>query len=598
MKYIYLITLILALNACKSNQNNNSGQLTIQSYYKNYADSTILQLNELSILLESKNSNVTLRNKFLACRYFYKHIEPMVEYYFQGLNKRINGPALPDVKIDDNQVFPPKGFQVIEQYLWTDNPFDNSKNIKEEINVLISDLKFSETQLLDQSILPRHLREMIQHQIIRIATNSITGLDAPISFNSLHESHASLEGIIKIINKYISAESKINKNDFIYETQLKRAIAYLSENRDFNTFNRMNFILNYLMPLSESLKDFPVTQTTEDEEIKKAFNGTLKDLMTGKGYNPDYFSPYAIAASNKSKIEMGEKLFYDVKLSRSSTISCAKCHQKEKYFTDGNTKAENFAHGGILNRNTPTLYYAAFQASQFYDSRTTTLEEQINDVMQNDSEFNLADNELIAKISQVKEYKKLSKNAFDNDSLDNFKIRNAIAAYVRTLMPFSSNFDKYMQGDQNALNNGEINGFNLFMGKAKCGTCHFAPIFNGTLPPWYTKSESEIIGIPKFSAWKNAIIDDDRGRYEINKLEELKYAFKTPTIRNIDKTGPYMHNGVYKSLEEVLKFYHVGGGVGIGIDLPFQSLPFDSLNLSDSEVKDIVAFMKTLTDKQ
>lgn len=586
------------MTSCNSTVTPNSSQTNIQTYYKNFADSTILQLNELSALIDRTNSSTNLKSKFLNSRYYYKHIEPIVEYYFQGLNKRINGPALPDVKVDDNQVFPPRGFQVIEQYIWSETPMENSKIIKEEINVLISDIKFSKIQLSEQAILPRHLREIIQHQLIRIATNSITGLDAPISYNSLNESIASLKGIGEIIEEYISAEKSIDTNYSIYKSQLKKAIDYLHENNDFNTFNRMSFITNFLMPLSESLKDFPVAQTSEDLQIKKAFNGTLNDLMTGKGYNLDYFSPYAIAASNKSKIKMGEKLFYDARLSKSSTISCATCHQKEKYFTDGNTKAENFAHGGILKRNTPSLYYAAFQASQFYDSRTTTLEEQINDVMQNDSEFNLADKELVAKISQVPEYKILSKDAFENDSLDNFKIRNAIAAYVRTLIPFSSNFDKYMQGERDVLKSNEINGFNLFMGKAKCGTCHFAPIFNGTLPPWYIKSESEIIGIPKSNKWKNAIIDEDKGRYEINKLEELKYAFKTPSIRNVEKTSPYMHNGVYKSLEEVVKFYHVGGGVGIGINLPFQSLPFDSLNLSDSEVRDIVAFMKTLTDKQ
>ena len=115
--------------------------------------------------------------------------------------------------------------------------------------------------------------------------------------------------------------------------------------------------------------------------------------------------------------------------------------------------------------------------------------------------------------------------------------------------------------------------------------------------PTSIESESEIIGIPEKAVWENAKIDPDLGRYAINQLEELKYAFKTPTVRNSAKTAPYMHNGLYKTLDEVVNFYHKGGGVGLGIDLPFQSLPFDSLQLNHNEKKSIVAFMNALTDR-
>ena len=351
------------------------------------------------------------------------------------------------------------------------------------------------------------------------------------------------------------------------------------------------------MPLSVSLRDLPAKENEDDKLIKKAFTGTLNDLMQGNGLNPDFYTPYAAAASNTNKIKLGKYLFYDVRLSKSNTISCASCHKPEIFFTDGLKKASNFAHGGTLARNTPTLYYAALQASQFYDQRTSTLEEQINDVMENSEEFNLADAALISKISSINEYKQLSKLAFESDTLDNFKIRNAIGSYVRSLQPFSSSFDDYIKGKDDALNAEEITGFNLFMGKAKCGTCHFAPVFNGTIPPWFPKSESEIIGIPEKAVWQNAKIDPDPGRYAINQLEELKYAFKTPTVRNTAKTAPYMHNGVYNTLDEVVNFYHKGGGLGIGIDLPFQSLPFDSLQLNNNEKKSIVAFMNALTDR-
>jgi cytochrome c peroxidase len=137
----------------------------------------------------------------------------------------------------------------------------------------------------------------------------------------------------------------------------------------------------------------------------------------------------------------------------------------------------------------------------------------------------------------------------------------------------------------------------LFAGKAKCATCHFIPVFNGTIPPWYNKTESEIIGVPVSPVTRNAVIDPDPGRYAIHRLDELAFAFKTPTVRNAALTAPYMHNGAYQTLEEVIAFYHLGGGSGIGIDLPGQSLPFDNLQLSTPEKKALIAFIHALTDE-
>ena len=142
----------------------------------------------------------------------------------------------------------------------------------------------------------------------------------------------------------------------------------------------------------------------------------------------------------------------------------------------------------------------------------------------------------------------------------------------------------------------EIQGFNLFNGKAKCATCHFAPIFNGTLPPDFKETEMELIGTPQQNDTINAKISPDLGRYYVYKTEERKHFFKTPTVRNVALTAPYMHNGVYNNLEQVVDFYNKGGGGGLGFDLPHQTLPFDNLELTQEEQQALVAFMKTLND--
>jgi len=151
-----------------------------------------------------------------------------------------------------------------------------------------------------------------------------------------------------------------------------------------------------------------------------------------------------------------------------------------------------------------------------------------------------------------------------------------------------------MRGQENTFTPQEKLGMNLFMGKALCATCHFMPLTNGTVPPFFSETEKEVIGVPKTAA--NKKLDDDTGFYFMYEEPIQKGMFKTPTVRNVAITAPYMHNGVYENLEQVVDFYNQGGGAGLGFDLPHQTLPFDNLKLTKEEEQALVAFMKTLTD--
>ena len=146
---------------------------------------------------------------------------------------------------------------------------------------------------------------------------------------------------------------------------------------------------------------------------------------------------------------------------------------------------------------------------------------------------------------------------------------------------------------QATLSTDARDGFNLFMGKAQCGTCHFLPLFNGVKPP-YIGSEFEVLGTPADTLY--SALSADTGRYGVNPAPETHRAFRTGTLRNIARTAPYMHNGAYKTLEDVIDFYDHGGAVGLGLALPTQTLPSDELNLSKEEKADIIAFLKALTD--
>jgi cytochrome c peroxidase len=354
------------------------------------------------------------------------------------------------------------------------------------------------------------------------------------------------------------------------------------------------------MPMSVAFeKEFKkVIDKTPNFYDNKVFGGHLADLMQGKKLNPDAFSPFAETKSTPEKTALGKLLFNDVKLSRSNKMSCATCHNAEYAFTDGKKTSLSNIHNNSIKRNSPTLLYSSFQKAFFYDMSSQDLENQIESVMKNPEEFNLSPKEINNKIASNKTLVQLFAKAYPNKKeITPYEIRSAIASYVRSLMPFNSKIDHYFAG-KTKLTESEVNGFNLFAGKAKCATCHFIPVYNGTVPPWYNNSESEVIGVPKNVAWENATVDPDEGRYKFNQLEPLRYSFKTPTVRNIEKTAPYMHNGVFNSLEEIIKFYVLGGGNGIGMKLEHQTLPFDNLNLNETEKQDIINFLKTLTDEK
>lgn len=565
------------------------GEAALRAWFYQQQDSLMGDLSLLDSLVQHGAPQPELQRQFSVARLRYKRVEGIVEYYFQGLTRRINGPALPDIKTEDNQVWPPHGFQVIEQMLFT--PLQDSLRplVANELKVLQTDLHFVRTNMEATAILPRHVHELVQHQLIRIGTLGITGFDAPVSLQSLPEARAALLGIMQVLKQY---EPDLA---FAGRVWFNKALNYLELHPHFNHFDRMAFLRDYLSPLSEAI--YKKNTETKDSAFTKPFNGTLAQLLQGKGFDPDYYTNYASAKTNTAKVALGKQLFYDNRLSRSGRLSCAGCHQPQRMFTDGLPKAANRIHGGSLPRNTPTLLYAALQRDLFYDHRSATLEDQVNEVMANRDEFDYQAQTIARQLGTGDSYRQAFRNAFGTDTISGYEVRNALAAYLRTLNPFNSRFDAYVKGNNKAMNAEELAGFNLFAGKAKCATCHFIPLFNGTVPPSFTKSESEIIGVPQHPVWQGATIDPDVGRYKWNRLEELKFAFKTPTVRNSAATAPYMHNGVYKTLDDVVTFYTKGGGAGIGINLPFQTLPFDSLQLDAKEQRAITAFLHTLTDK-
>ena len=434
----------------------------------------------------------------------------------------------------------------------------------------------------------------LRASIVRLASMGISGFDSPVANYSLREGRATLDGIEKIIRQY---EQKSHPLFSKIYTQLALAKRQLSS-ATFISFDRLDFLINSLDPLFQLISSIRDHRKVEIPAGLTPVNQFANSLFDPAFFNKDFFSPNERFRVTPERIELGKRLFNDPLLSGNRKRSCATCHKAELAFTDAVPTPMDIEEKGFLLRNTPTLWNSVFQTRQFYDSRTATLENQLSDVVHNSKEMkgSLGDN--IPELEKDSIYAGLFAIAYKNEKekINHYNISNAIASYIRSLVALNSRFDQYLRGEKNKLKAEEIQGFNLFMGKAKCGSCHYFPLFNGLIPPEFNETESEVLGVPQSRDSIRPVLDGDMGKYNFTRSEIQRHAFKTPTLRNVELTAPYMHNGVFQTLDEVLIFYNKGGGAGLGIAPENQTLPREKLNLSPGEIKSIIAFLKTLTD--
>lgn len=552
----------------------------------------ILQLksiinHKLLKAIEQK-SEPNIKKSFAKARLQYKTVEYYVNYFFPSTALMLNGPPIDEIELGENLIEHPAGFQVMEALIYDAPTADNQAELLNEAKKMTLNLdrvlRFNAQYILTDA----QLFDAARLELFSIIGLGITGFDTPDALQSLPEAAAAIGGLKTLISLYGAPKQTFNQ-----------AIQYLNQHPDFNQFDRLTFITDYLQPIGNDINNLRKRLDIPTATSGSALQDSTYNLFLPKAFNVDRLVGNHTEFINADKVMLGKLLFNDKRLSKQNQRSCASCHHQNKAFTDGLIKAEGLHRGEQLARNTPTLTYAGLQRGFFYDLKAGTLEDQALNVVQHKQEM-AGSVENAAKIFNAnKSYRKYFQKAFSDTSglATPWKIQHALATYIRSLALFNSRFDAYMQGDHTQLQTEEKLGFNLFMGKAKCGSCHFAPLFNGTAPPLFAKTEAEVLGVPAKADTANAKIDPDLGRYALYQYEQYKYAFKTPTLRNIAKTAPYMHNGVYKNLNQVIDFYNRGGGAGIGIHLKNQTLADQPLKLSKSEIKAIEAFLKTLSDR-
>lgn len=601
MKCIHLLILLVAFSfvSCSEQKSEQETPLSkIKSRYIQNAiqlDSAVLELQRAYTVGQQEQA---LHQLFFKARDSYKRVEHFVEYYNPGTARSLNGAAIDKVEEEDpTKSIPPEGFQVIEELMFPHIDIAKHSELQHQIAMLVSNVhrlrRVAETVELTDS----HVYDALQVQIVRIVTLGIVGFDSPISFHSLEESAVSLEEIQRTIELY---SPDVGQTPFIeLRTKFEGVQLFLKQAPNFDEFDRAKFISEYITPLLKSIHKVQIGLKIPPKNDVRALSIQANSLFDSGSWDVNFFAPNYARPVTKEKIALGKLLFFDPILSKNTDRACASCHQPEHGFTDGLTTSRTMDGTEGKLRNAPTMLFAGMQNNAFYDQHVMYLEDQATGVITNQIEMHGSLKEVVSKLKSSEEYSDLFKKAFGkskDSAVSDQNIRIALASFVSSLTPMNSPFDSFMRGENAAISSEAKQGFNLFSGKAKCATCHFMPFFNGTVPPHFTETEAEVLGVPSKTDTSNAVIDPDVGKFTLNNAEIEKYAFKTPTLRNIALTAPYMHNGVYKTLEQVIDFYNRGGGEGIGIHLENQTLPADKLNLTEKEKVALVSFLKTLTD--
>ncbi len=569
-------------------------------------------LHEQARSLASTEDVPALQQALKRARLAYKRTEYLAEHLDgQFVADFINGAPLP--KLERNapnlSIVEPKGFQALEELIFGEDPLADRAKITELTELL--DRNVSQFIRFQQRIplTDRQVLEATRFELIRIFTLGVSGFDSPAALLSLPEAKASLEVMQQAVALY---EPLLNAQHTELAPQVATSFAtgiqYLDEHPDFDTFDRLHFLKTCINPLFEQVLAVQMALSIETyyetgpQHRKHAVNYFATNLFDEDLLNPFYYTRMPQSKYQPEVVELGRTLFFDPALSVNNQRSCASCHQPERGFTDGLAKSVALNNDGTVDRNAPTLLNAVYADRYFYDLRSEVLEDQMDHVVADHREFYTTYLDIFEKLQQSEEYQAQFAEAFPvlkTGQISKYAMTTALAAYIVSLKSFNSPFDRYVRGESDDLNLSAQRGFNLFMGKAACGTCHFAPLFNGTVPPRFHESESEVLGVPTTKDTLNPILDPDPGRAAGVIKEGVNFyghSFKTTTVRNAALTAPYMHNGVYETLEEVVDFYNRGGGAGMGTDVPYQTLSPDPLHLSEQEQSDLVAFMESLTD--
>ncbi|HUL48397.1 MAG TPA: cytochrome c peroxidase [Gemmatimonadales bacterium] len=527
------------------------------------------------------------RQRFREARRAYKRVETLLALYGPTVAAELNGP-LPE-ESEDGPAGPlgaPAGFAILEDAI-----FSHTSPGRDSLHATLAAMRGAVTQFRGFTPLlavnDSAVFVALRLELARVVTLGLSGFET--ERDAIPEAADALEGARLLVRTAVLGAA--------VDSTLVRAVAYLRGHSEFQTFDRLEFIVGYANPVWQAVA--AARAHLPPNPVLRLWRTSSASLFQPGAFDPRAFAPDFAPPSSPQLVALGAALFREPRLSGPGTRSCTFCHDPARAFTDGRPTSPALTSTLRVRRNTPTLWNTAFEPRLFADGRANSLEHQAEIVLASPAE--MGGNETLAagRLATDSAWRQAFARAYGtmpDSAVTPRALRCALAAYVRSLRGLNSRFDRATRGDTLALSPDERLGFTLFMGKAHCATCHFVPLFNGNMPPEFASSEPEIIGVPTRPVVKRATLDPDSGRGGFDNEPTHRFAFRVPTLRNIALTAPYMHNGRFATLEQVIDFYNRGGGEGVGARVPGQTLPAKPLHLTRTEQRQLIAFLGALTD--
>lgn len=605
--FIGLFTFIVSV----SFKNNNDEDLYLSSYMNKLSQFRANEIELLKIIDKSDIHTVEGIEKISAqinkARSGLKSMDFWFRYLEPTAYKKINGPLPVEWETEVFEKFekPYKregaGLTLAALYIEEDN-FEKDSLVK----LVESSLQATEIYAADS--ITKNLNSYHHFYLcnrlflLNLASIYTTGFECPDTARIIPELQLLMQSVTSIYQSYNKSfpDKIVNEK---YLSLYNDAIAFVgNQSKNYSSFDHFSFIKNYVNPLftinQQAIKQYKVASRSFVDYTLNKTNGSIFNKGLYNGLNPKGIYLRVDDEKMLQEIDkLGKLLFYDPILSGNNKRSCVSCHKPTEYFTDTSTASSlQYNRKDFLSRNSPTLINIVYNQLAMLDGHHISLQNQTKAVITSSIELGSNETALLKKVLSCVDYekvlKKLLKYTPQETEITFDHITSAITFYYSKFSKYYAPFDEAMNTGKN-LTTETKKGFNLFMSKAQCATCHFVPQFNGVKPP-FVGSEFEVLGVPADTGFKK--LSPDKGRYEVNPAFETLHAFRTGSLRNTQHTGPYMHNGVFKTMMEVIDFYNAGGGAGRGLTVSNQTLSPDSLRLTQTEKENIIRFLESLNE--